>query len=435
MKASKRLFAALLASLLTLSLAACNKDSGGKVDIPSTQTASSDFQKNMHQSTIRDFRYFCETEDGIYAQDTYGVWVYYIEKSTKKITILCAKPECEHSDNTCNAYFVTQSIWFYDGVLYFNNSDYVEENGTYVNRGNRIYSVKPDGTERRAVQDLEFTPGGNTSGKTVRPIFHRGVTYFPYSGVLYALPLGGDINEAVKIWGDEIVDNGTHFGNLNELGYTLWADGDIIYFMVNLPQSNGTYKDTLFAYDTNTKEVSQIWQTPDGETVGLWETAGVSVSQWYILNGTIYFYLSGNDFWKTDLTTGETVKLAATHEKTTYGSAIFSDDYLCLINDEPENSNSIETYGSTLNHTGGDTIYVYGLDGTFIEELSLKSLYDEFEALKHCALAFCSGDDIYFIADASTKKWTDGSAQTQWNQILCCINIESGEITQIYNWD
>ena len=50
MKTTKRLISALLAAMLTLSLAACDKDSGndgGKADIPTTQTGTDDFQKNL----------------------------------------------------------------------------------------------------------------------------------------------------------------------------------------------------------------------------------------------------------------------------------------------------------------------------------------------------------------------------------------------------
>ena len=85
-------------------------------------------------------------------------------------------------------------------------------------------------------------------------------------------------------------------------------------------------------------------------------------------------------------------------------------------------------------YIGGDTIYVYGLDGEFVKEVSLKPLYQELAGLETCYLAFCSGTDIYFVADASTKVWSGNVGTTNWNLVLCCVNIETGEITQIYNW-
>ena len=430
----KKLLSALLAALLTLSLAACNKDDSGNVDIPANQTGSADFQKNMHQSTSNDLSTITETDAGFYIQ-LKGAYIYYIEKGTKGITILCGKPECEHRDSLCNARLHAKSLWYTDGKLYFNNSDSVFENGTYTDRGDCLRSVEADGTNLRVVQDLEFTPGGDTSNWTKYPIQHRGIVYFTYSGIVYAMPLGGDIEkDAVAVWGEESEDAGQGF-NLSAPQYTLWADGDTMYFMVNIPQTDGTYKDTLFAYDPETGVVTQVWQTPDADEVGEWISTGVYVSKWYVLDGTIYFYLSGGDFWKTDLATGETAKLANTSDKTKYGEAIFSDDYLCLMNSTPESKDG-QQYGIGGNNTiGGNTIYVYGLDGSFIKELSLKPLYDQFGTLESCKLAFCSGSDIYFVADASTQSWSGGVGTMHRNMNLCCVNIETGEITQIYNWD
>ena len=430
--AKKRLLAALLAALLTLSLAACQKNGGGEVDIPANQTGTGDFQKNMHQSVSPKLQFACETEDGIYFQ--VKSFAYYIDKATKNATILCGKPDCPHEGKTCNARFYCQSLWAFDSKLYFTNDSYIEENGSAVNYGNRIYRVDLDGTNRKAIQNLEFSPGGDISNDPTEPILHKGITYFTYSGILYALPLGGDIEDAEEIWGEKIEDDGSHVVDPNEMTYTLWADEDTIYFMVNLTRPNGTMKDTLFAYDTVTKDVAQVWQTPDADQVGQWETTGVSVSQWYIMDGTIYFYLSGGGFWKTDLTSHETVKLADTQEKTQYGTAIFSDEHLCILNDTPQAlgwDNNIDFTG----YTGGDTLYIYGMDGEFQKELSLKSLYEEINGVNHIQLSFFSGDDIYFIVDATTMTGEAGVGFAHHSSlILCCVNIGSGEITQIYNW-
>ena len=434
----KRLISTLLAALMTLSLVACDNSDGdkvgGKVNIPTTQTGSDDFQKNMHQSiTTKFLSVAAETDDGFYVQLN-GMFIYYIEKATKAITILCNKPECKHEDITCNAFFHAQALWASGDKLYYSNGDYVEENGQYVNYGERLYSADFDGTNRRTVQNLGFAPGGDTSSWIPLAMGHRGIVYFTYSGVLYAMPLGGNIEkDAVAVWGEESADAGQSL-NLSAPKYTLWADGDTMYFKVNIPQTDGTYKDTLFAYDPETGEVSQVWQTPDGSEVGQWVSTGVSVSQWYVLEGYIYFYLSGNDFWRTNLETGEHEKLADTSDKTEYGTAIFSDDYLCLMNDTPEDKNG-QQYGiGGNNYIGGDTIYVYGLDGTLVKEVSLKSLYGEIDGIKHCEMVFCSGNEIYFVADASAQTWSSGSGTMNWNRALCCVNIETGEITRIYNW-
>lgn len=96
-----RFLAALLAALLTFSLTACNKNNGGEVNIPADQTGSEDFQKNMHQSLVRNIAYACETDEGIYFQ--WEAYVYYLEKASKKVTVLCGKPDCVHWGDDCNA--------------------------------------------------------------------------------------------------------------------------------------------------------------------------------------------------------------------------------------------------------------------------------------------------------------------------------------------
>lgn len=442
MKHRKRCLAWLLAAALVCALVGCGQESAGNAspnssgtNPPAAQAGEEIFQKNMHQSATMDLKVCCETEDGIYVE-TEGAFLYFISKETKKATILCGKPECRHEDNTCNAWFCCQSLWYSNGKLYYRNADKVIENGQVVDYGDRLYSANPDGTDHTAVQKLEFTPSGDTNPfVTKRPIFHKGVTYFPCSGVLYALPLGEDIEKAEKIWGEEIPPDDSHMGNLNRLDYDLFADGDMVYFMVNLPQSDGTYKDTLYAYDTVSKEVSQVWEVPNADTVGTWETTGVSVTQWYVLDGVLTFYLSGGDYWKTDLKTGETVKLADTHEKTQYGSAVCSDEYMALLNDHPQDSNAIASFGSPWGNTGGDTIYLYSLTGAFIKELSLQSLYDKYDTISHCAPTFLSGEDIYFLADCTVwGAYVGGMSHPEGNMVLCCINIESGEITEILTW-
>ncbi|MEY8330039.1 hypothetical protein AALB81_12040 [Lachnospiraceae bacterium 48-33] len=84
--------------------------------------------------------------------------------------------------------------------------------------------------------------------------------------------------------------------------------------------------------------------------------------------------------------------------------------------------------GNRQKYTGGDTLFIYNIDGSFIKELSLKDLYKK--------NMFCSGNDIYFLVNAST--WNDpinGIASPNTNLILCCADIKSGELTQVYGWN
>ena len=66
--------------------------------------------------------YFIQTTDGISK-------IAFFDETTQEAVAVCAKPECTHSDNTCNAYlcdmkqtgsalYLTDTIYCYNGYLY-----------------------------------------------------------------------------------------------------------------------------------------------------------------------------------------------------------------------------------------------------------------------------------------------------------------------------
>lgn len=428
MKSTKRLLAAILAALLTLSLAACDKDGGGKVDIPTNQTGSEDFQKNLHQAINKTsgLPTFIETDTGYYMG--YGS-LYYIEKGTMKATILCAKPDCDHTDpNICNALIDARYLLAGGKKIYYVGN---------VDEPKEVRSVNFDGTQREILQELKYNETSSSQSSDDWGIYHRGYVYYVSDDILYRVKLGGEKDSAEKIWSPENAGvTQSHGGqvdfNPNSIHYTLWADGDMLYFMANVQTTDGTYKDVLFQCDLTDMSVKQVWVTPSKDEVGEWEKTGVSVSQWYITNGYIYFYLSGGDMWRTELATGKLEKLADTHEKTQYGSAVFSDDYMCLLNDAPVNYNGDITPGG-LFRSAGDTIFLYGLDGTFIKEISLKPLYDGMDGLPTIDMLFCDNADVYFLATTTTHSTQNGASVGNIGALtLCCANIETGEVSQVY---
>ncbi len=289
MRSARRFVCVLLTALTLTALAACHK---AGVTVPAGQTGSEDFQKNMHQSDYPVITQMCETDSGIYFQkDTY---LYYVDKDSKKAVVLCGKPECNHNSTACNARLNTMGLWFTGGKLHC---------VTYTGK-KEVLSLEPDGTGRRAVQALMFSPDASPASST-HPIYHRGRVYYVYNDVLYAVPLGGKADDARAVWGAE-----THGDSADpakaDLNLTLWADGDSVYFMANMEQPDGSFKDTLFACDTAGGQARRVWVTPDAGEVGTWNKTGVSPSRWYVLDGSIYFFLAGNGLWRSDLDSGET---------------------------------------------------------------------------------------------------------------------------------
>ena len=431
----KRLLTAVLATILTLSLAACGDNDYANLPAVSggdNSVLGTDFQKDMSQSTNWLLSNICETDEGYYFE--YSGMLYFLNKENGESTILCGKPDCDHrwaEGGTCNAQVDTQMfLTYYDGKIYFNNSTNILENGRYVDKGERLFSMNLDGTEHEVVQNLDFSPGSDTNMFVNTPMVHRGNVYFCYSGVLYKATLGDDIKNATKIYGNETVSDGSMILDPNAVYYELWADGDMVYFMAkNVKQPNGTYKDTLFSYDPRTNKSEKVWQVPDKADVGTWDTTGVSVSQWYISNGYIYFFLCGNDIWYTELATGETNKLIDLDLEA--GSAIFSNEYIAVINKEYSGMVSFTGESSV---TGGDTLYIYGYDGKLVKEISLKEFYEDNENVTDCNLLWVSDDKVYIHVDATTvggiNANTGVSTPTINRHYIYYADIISGSIEQ-----
>ncbi len=441
MKRTRRCLAWLLAALLTLTISGCGNSSGSKeVETPAgdsnresstaSQTNPDDFQKNLHQTIRRLGGYpsFLETDTGYYMG--YG-WLYYVEKDTGKASMVCGKPDCDHTDrDVCDAIIEEITLLTIGDRIYYAGAD---------NDPREVKSVKLDGTEHQVVQELKFMETSSAQSSYDLPIYHRGYLYYVSDDILYRVKLGGAKDSAEALWSPADAGSTQSQGNLvdyspNAIRYTLWADGDKLYFMANVQTTDGTYTDVLFQCGLDGSDVHQVWVTPSAEEVGEWETAGVSVSQWYVTGDYIYFYLSGGDLWRTELSSGKTEKLADTHEKTQYGSAVFTDRCMCLLNDEPVDNYADRTLKpGSRRRSNGDTIFVYGIDGTFQREISLNPLFQELGDVAYIDLLLCDDTDVYFLATSMTYSGEPGMSVGSTGAItLCRANLETGEAMQVY---
>lgn len=425
----KRLLTAALAVILTLSLAACGDNNSANLPKPNVSgdntILGSDFQKDMSQSKAFHLSNCCENENGYFFRYGDGN-VYYLDKESGASTILCGKPECSHTDDTCNAWAYGNFMTYYDGKLYWSSHDYIQENGGVTDKGERLHCMDLDGTNHTVIQELDFVPGGDTNTFLTKPIIHRGIVYFCYSGRLYVVSLGADIDNAVCIYGEEIIDDGNHIINPNEMYYELWADGDMVYFMAkNVKQSNGTYKDTLYSYDPQNEKLKKVWQVPDKAEVGTWSSTGVSVSSWYVSGGYIYYYLSGNDLWYADLSTGKNAKLADVDLNA--GEAIFSSEYIVVMSKEVWGQDLISGSAAVK---GGDTLYVYNYNGELIKEISLKQIYDDSANVSDVYLLWIDESEIFLLANATVNPTDPSITHTTLVYRMYKADIENGTVTK-----
>ena len=444
MRRNKRFLAACLAGCLVLSLSACRDGAGlaegsggpeetasGSESTPASQTGPDDFQKNLHQAVRRTYGLptFVETGDGYYMG--YGS-LYYLEKETGKTSILCAKPDCDHTDpNVCNAminarYLLAQT----DGerIYYVGNIDEPKE----------VQCVRTDGTGRETVQTLKYNETSSSPSSDDWSMYHRGYIYYVSDDILYRVQLGVEKDSAEEIWRPENAGSTQSNGGMIELDpnairYSLWADGDMLYFMANMQTAKGTKKDVLFQCGLDGSDVHQVWATPDADEVGEWERTGVTVNQWYESGGYLYFYLAGNGIWRTELSTGETQLLADTKEQAAFGSAVFSESAVCVLNDIPKfNEFAEEPHPGSYTRFDADTVFLYSLDGTFRKEISLQPLLDEMEHASFFDLLFCDGTDLYFIITAYTYDDPNNPDLATGRSItLRRVNYETGTASQV----
>ena len=148
-----RFLATLLAALLTLSLASCD---GGNTEL------EDEFQKNMRQSKYTHIGDMCETGAGVYFN--LDGFLYYLEKASARVTVLCGKPDCGHNDADCNARINSRGIWYSGDKLYC--VSYAKGNG-----GKFVTAMEPDGTDRQNVQELLYEANGVQSSVTAA-IYH-----------------------------------------------------------------------------------------------------------------------------------------------------------------------------------------------------------------------------------------------------------------------
>lgn len=87
------------------------------------------------------------TETGSYFMcSKAATWLLYVDHGSDTVIKLCGRPNCDHIDSECNAFFKrATNICLYDGFLYtFSNIPFYES---------QLIRMNPDGTEKTVVYD------------------------------------------------------------------------------------------------------------------------------------------------------------------------------------------------------------------------------------------------------------------------------------------
>ena len=281
----------LLALLMLFSVSCSSSQSASTAQVqPGFET---DFQKNFHNGNFGNIA--CESDDGYYILNNF--FLYYIDKASMQSTIACGKPDCKHSDETCNAFVDANDIAYYDHKIYYLESIH-----------NNVYSMDLDGTNRKKL----FAYNNNNSSSF---IMHRGYIYYIEDSVLYAVPLS-DTSSKVKI--HEFTDIG------DDYYFMLWADGDNIYVCTD----NKDYVQEFFSYNLSNEEVKLVWSADMIDQD--WVAKGIGVNGWYISNNVLYYYLCGNGIWKYDLVSQTYTRISKEGDNFSSGYASFDEKYIYI---------------------------------------------------------------------------------------------------------
>lgn len=359
------------------------------------------FQKEMNVYHPFRLSAVCKTEVGYYLH--YDGLLYFLDGTTGTVTAVCAKPECSHTDNDCNAWINSGMLSYYQGKLYYVNSDAKSDSMK------TLYSVKPDGTEHTKIQRLQMEYVG---WRTVLadPILVNGNLYFLEGDTqIYTVQLGQDVSKAVLVLEDDMS------GKL-ESAWKFWADSSGVYAMNHLLDNAGYEQDILYRLGASTSETHEVWRSTE-----LVEDASGDPS-WYITNGHLYYYPSAGGLWDIELETGGAKELIRSTDTPKGGSALFTESYVLFLDDHSDSQ-----WGAQSGlREGGEKVSVYDYSGNLVSEVSLSSIFEKYSDVVQCSPAFADGNCLYVLAYRGMYR----SAST----LLYQVDWEKGSVDEVTNW-
>ncbi len=203
---------------------------------------------------------FCETDDAFYFtrgdENGFGYFIWYYDKASGISGKLCPRPECTHSDSTCNAYISTptNALSAYDGGLICYDYD-------HYGGKDKILSINPDGSGRRELRSdnsVEFDSYPNQ-------FFHRGYKYVFRKIDTITL---GQVRSTLSFTAEPI-GNGDGFEIINEeadgLGGIMAVPfrNDVYILLTQMPQESSVGTMKVCRFDSKTRELETVYE---GET-------------------------------------------------------------------------------------------------------------------------------------------------------------------------
>ena len=325
MKYNIRTFMICGVLFLLLSLGACVAAKSDRSDLRepfstehSETSAASQTPPDVHTGSGPQNRAqnFIETEDAYYY--LYNKKVYVSSKDEPCFYLLCAKPDCSHSDENCCA-FAGDALGLWDGRLY-GVSDPLELG--------IVFSMNLDGSDHRQTARVELNQADNgvSGGGYDYFDFYKGCLFYPILSVADEPPsfVRTDLRTG---------ESKRLFQDLFRAGFVMrdWMQftGDDMYFLLQKGVNGKTV--FLYRYDLTTEEVERICDWPP------------LVFHWYVENGIVYYYNQENGtFCEYDLASRTLVKEVRTDRG--LGAAYYGEDVIYLIQWEDPGASRRDLY-------------------------------------------------------------------------------------------
>ena len=324
-----------------------------------TELDLSGFQRNMNINSLLRLPTACKTEKGYYLQNE-GL-LYFFDNELGRMIVVCGKPECSYNDVDCNAWINSKLLSYYDGKLYYVNGDAIH------NSYKTLCSMNLDGTDHTDVQVIQISEP-SWSVNCADPVFVNDTIYFmERDHSVYRVSLGQKVENAVKLIDGEPED----MHQTSE--WKFWADGENAYAMNRYMDNNGDEHDSLYWLGENSANTRKIWSS--SQIV----SSTSDNASWYIMDGKLYYYASGNELWNIDLNSGNSEKISLSGN-TNGGTAAFTDENIIILS------------------ANGRGIMTFDFGGAKKANIDLSSIYQTCSDIVGSDLIFADGDSVFLLA-------------------------------------
>ena len=262
-----------------------------------------------------------------YTSETDNIYriMFFDEESGESIP-LCAKPECTHDDNTCNAFIMGKMHKYYQGDEFLSQTLYYYKNYIYMIKCNagmgKLVRISLDGVERKDIGEL--FPNNNAS--TISLVFHGDYVY-AYDDTGHA----GQTTEAEEVIKKISLKDGSSENVFSYKGVGASIDrgrsyGEKLYFVTreyslnkDTAQQKIEYKG-LYEYNYNSGDAKKVIEG---------DICDYSIDT---VNQCIYYFVDGKGLYKYSQTDGKNELIYAAHNELITCKMSYDGKYIYMYN-------------------------------------------------------------------------------------------------------